>query len=1234
MYQRTITKAFQEEQSLLIRGSTGSGLSIFLNWIILQLVKSILYNPCGRLFVPSAIHYLNYHQNSTKEKLKLHFEKEQTSLDIGISKIPLFIQLSHFNDYFSLLNKTDWENENCFLDYLGKHLSLKGNTSLYAEEYVHYLVNRSDELNNIICECLKCGRAVIIVDEIDLITNSPYFNLILCCLDKFISKWIENNQNQIIFAERSINLINLNQYMSLKRLTKVKIKKLPRELGRLMIEKNIFAHLSNAKPFNNNYKLLNKTTSVTSQFINSITRNSISKNNPLYTKYEKGLFHWVQSEKEKEIIIDRTIFSFPFFIFLVISVASRYFRSFDKLTLLSPMELYQSSLVFLIQFLSNEKTLSLTTNHSKYYYSIDNISDLSFRIYQSKEYSNYNREIEKLITTLPLNLLPLINYCTKDFSKMKMLNNCFNDYLIGWNIAKDAIGNNESTNTFVDSLNNFKLHSSLITSIALLHSNHYIGKMEKFLNEILNQDLRHQFHIPLSSLLLVKSIIRNNLKSTPQIILHKVQLVLLYKISEMKQTIKENSILFSIQNAFSDLFYFDNNLVLQLFISFLSAPEEYVNIISDIINKETHSTNNHTKIIYNIVSGIAEMIDELNLYNYPKLCTLLQKNCSYLESVSPKENKWIISKVVRKFCSLKPPQYHGDLLHPLSYTSLPIFSSIKTILLDKLNEKEMNVVDQSSIGTLQKYIIMSLLGGDNDFDSLNSYYNYCTLSYFSQICDSSKNYVLFNSNIYINNSLNNEDQLFGEYEKEKEWSEWRRGEENPVEFMCNVDNQGYFFREKLWKTRPSFQLNRLSRYSPLFDLSLNLETGAGITKEILKLVFTRSNSPLELDIIKSKLYNLLYYYCSFLFQESVMRSDHCKINSQQKSQVKCIIKDSITALISIGEDLLEILSKRLSFIDINSNSQNTSNPGDEFIDYQLREFIFKELSDFEFLSEVIERLRDSSARTRFHLFDYVSNLINRLSDKEERVWQFLFSIIHALSISSPSSFDLSSLLGYHTQISYNNCDLVSLYLLKLDHFNKSFILSLYLFDKIISYSPHSTITSDSESHNAFEVKSTTGISQKQMKLFKFKEIGTALELLPFIHFHLASHLPFVDHQSCNHYLPIINIDDDYLSFEALSTIERLSVQGHRQSLLYSLIKRAKDKKNKRIFLPELLILHFFTVQSHPPHHLILSYDIPDTDNPDDDDDLPYYTSIVKRLITISESIGDPYYTARCLCRIM
>jgi hypothetical protein len=170
----TLGEAFRLKRWMVILGDPGSGKTTLARWITLKLAAALLQDE------PAVI--VRLHQVDPK------FDKTATTtIDLGPARLPVLLKVSEFAD--ASQKKRSERETFSLVDFLGYHSWL--NQSPPCSQ---------PKLNALIRQYLEKGRAIIILDGMDEMTNAHQREDVIRAIEIFIDDWI-NARGQKVSAQ-------------------------------------------------------------------------------------------------------------------------------------------------------------------------------------------------------------------------------------------------------------------------------------------------------------------------------------------------------------------------------------------------------------------------------------------------------------------------------------------------------------------------------------------------------------------------------------------------------------------------------------------------------------------------------------------------------------------------------------------------------------------------------------------------------------------------------------------------------------------------------------------------------------------------------------------------------------------------------------------------------------------------------------------------------------------------
>lgn len=160
----TLGEAFQKERWLVILGDPGSGKTTLARWLTVKLAQAML-NGDSEVNVPLA-------------QVDPQVKESDEKISLGLPRLPVLVRVS---DYAEAYRK----KQQMLVEYLGYHPWL----GLFPTNGGEKL--SPENLNKLIKNYLKQGKAVIILDGMDEITASNQRLEIVSKIDEFIKDWID-----------------------------------------------------------------------------------------------------------------------------------------------------------------------------------------------------------------------------------------------------------------------------------------------------------------------------------------------------------------------------------------------------------------------------------------------------------------------------------------------------------------------------------------------------------------------------------------------------------------------------------------------------------------------------------------------------------------------------------------------------------------------------------------------------------------------------------------------------------------------------------------------------------------------------------------------------------------------------------------------------------------------------------------------------------------------------------
>jgi hypothetical protein len=160
----TLGEAFRLKRWMVILGDPGSGKTTLARWIALKLASALLEDEPA---VMVRLHHVDPKIDKT----------DTTTIDIGPARLPVLLKVSEFADEYQ--KKRSAREPFSLVDFLGYHSWSNESPSL-----------PQPGLNALIREYLANGRAILILDGMDEITNAYQRDDVIQAIEIFIDDWI------------------------------------------------------------------------------------------------------------------------------------------------------------------------------------------------------------------------------------------------------------------------------------------------------------------------------------------------------------------------------------------------------------------------------------------------------------------------------------------------------------------------------------------------------------------------------------------------------------------------------------------------------------------------------------------------------------------------------------------------------------------------------------------------------------------------------------------------------------------------------------------------------------------------------------------------------------------------------------------------------------------------------------------------------------------------------------
>lgn len=174
----TLGDAFCKERWMVILGDPGSGKTTLARWIALKLAHAMVSGK-PTVTVPA------YQVDPKVDK------SDQRSLDIGPTRLPVLLRVSEFSEAYQKAREN--KDSLALIDFLGHHTWLGNQHNL-----------SSKDLNELIKQRLRQGKAVIILDGMDEITASSHRDDIVHAIETFINNWINARGESMSMQQKNL----------------------------------------------------------------------------------------------------------------------------------------------------------------------------------------------------------------------------------------------------------------------------------------------------------------------------------------------------------------------------------------------------------------------------------------------------------------------------------------------------------------------------------------------------------------------------------------------------------------------------------------------------------------------------------------------------------------------------------------------------------------------------------------------------------------------------------------------------------------------------------------------------------------------------------------------------------------------------------------------------------------------------------------------------------------------